>query len=92
MDDHLGYGKHDPLGRYGSKSRSGKRRQSVLTKAGPVELEVPRDRDSSREWTVTTKACTDKHSGDKRKTWRSRTGASCARGSVPGRDRAHRPG
>jgi putative transposase len=47
MDDHLGYGKHDPAGRDGGNSRNGKRAKTVLTEVGPVELEVPRDRDAS---------------------------------------------
>jgi len=47
MDDHLGYAKHDPAGRDGGNSRNGKRGKSLLTEAGPVDIEVPRDRDSS---------------------------------------------
>jgi putative transposase len=49
MDDHLGYGKHDPVGRDGGNSRNGRRGKMVLTEAGPVPLEVPRDRDGSFE-------------------------------------------
>ncbi len=49
MDDHLGYGKHDPAGRDGGNSRNGKRTKTLLTEAGPVAIEVPRDRDSSFE-------------------------------------------
>ncbi len=49
MDDHLGYGKHDPAGRNGGNSRNGARGKTVLTEAGPVELAVPRDRDGSFE-------------------------------------------
>ncbi len=49
MDDHLGYGKHDPAGRDGGNSRNGKRAKTVLTEAGPVAIDVPRDRDSSFE-------------------------------------------
>jgi putative transposase len=37
MDDHLGYGKHDPAGRNGGNSRNGSRPKTVLTEAGPVE-------------------------------------------------------
>jgi putative transposase len=48
MDDHLGYEKHDPAGRSGGNSRNGYRAKTVLTEAGPVEISVPRDRDSSR--------------------------------------------
>jgi len=47
MDDHLGYAKHDPAGRDGGNSRNGKRGKSLLTEAGPVDIEVPRDRDAS---------------------------------------------
>ena len=49
MDEHLGYGKHDPVGRNGGNSRNGTRSKTVLTEAGPMELAVPRDRDSSFE-------------------------------------------
>ena len=49
LDDHLGYGKHDPAGRDGSNSRNGHRAKTVLTDTGPVEITVPRDRDSSFE-------------------------------------------
>jgi len=49
MDDHLGYGKHDPAGRDGGNSRNGKRGKTVLTEAGPVSIEVPRDREGSFE-------------------------------------------
>jgi transposase-like protein len=49
MDAHLGYGKHDPAGRDGGNSRNGIRSKTVLTEAGPVEIEVPRDRDGSFE-------------------------------------------
>lgn len=49
MDAHLGYGKHDPAGRDGGNSRNGTRAKTVLTEAGPVEIEVPRDRDGSFE-------------------------------------------
>jgi putative transposase len=49
MDDHLGYAKHDPAGCDGGNSRNGKRTKTLLTEAGPVAIEVPRDRDSSFE-------------------------------------------
>jgi putative transposase len=47
MTDHLGYDKHDPAGRDGGNSRNGTRSKTVITEVGPVELEVPRDRDRS---------------------------------------------
>lgn len=49
MDDHLGYGKHDPAGRDGGNSRNGARTKSVLTDIGPVEVAIPRDRDGTFE-------------------------------------------
>jgi transposase-like protein len=55
LDDHLGYGKHDPAGRDGGNSRNGHRAKTVLTDTGPVEISVPRDRDSSFEPTMVAK-------------------------------------
>ena len=55
LDAHLGYGKHDPAGRDGGNSRNGTRAKTVLTEAGPVEVEVPRDRDGSFEPTIVRK-------------------------------------
>jgi putative transposase len=55
MDDHLGYGKHDPAGRNGGNSRNGHRGKTVLTETGPVEISVPRDRDSSFEPKIVAK-------------------------------------
>jgi putative transposase len=49
LDDHLGDGRHDPAGRNGGNSRNGWRWKSLLTEAGPVQIEVPRDRDGSFE-------------------------------------------
>jgi putative transposase len=49
MDDHLGYEKHDPAGWNSGNSRNGHRAKTVLTEAGPAEISVPRDRDSSFE-------------------------------------------
>jgi putative transposase len=47
LTDHLGYEHGDPAGRNGGNSRNGTRAKTVLTDIGPVELEVPRDRDAS---------------------------------------------
>jgi transposase-like protein len=47
LADHLGYEHGDPAGRNGGNSRNGTRAKTVLTEVGPVELAVPRDRDSS---------------------------------------------
>ena len=48
MAEHLGYDKHDPGGRGSGNSRNGTRAKTVLTdNVGPVQIEVPRDRDGS---------------------------------------------
>jgi putative transposase len=47
LSEHLGYDKHDAEGRDGGNSRNGTRAKTVLTEIGPVEIEVPRDRNSS---------------------------------------------
>lgn len=48
MADHLGYDKHDPAGQNSGNSRNGTRTKTVLTdNCGPVEIEVPRDRNGS---------------------------------------------
>src|SRR6266536_2010569 len=49
LADHLGYAHGDPAGRNGANSRNGTRAKTVLTEVGPVELAVPRDRESSFE-------------------------------------------
>lgn len=49
MDSHLGYGKHEPVGRNKGNSRNGSRSKTVVTDVGPVQIEVPRDRDASFE-------------------------------------------
>ena len=47
--------KSDPAGRGSGNSRNGRRTKNVLTEAGPVELEVPRDWDSSFEPKIVAK-------------------------------------
>ena len=49
MDSHLGYEKHSPEGVNTGNSRNGKTSKTVKTTLGEVELEVPRDRNSSFE-------------------------------------------
>ena len=55
MSEHLGYAKHDAVGRDGGNSRNGTRTKTVLTEIGPVEIEVPRDRDASFEPVIVKK-------------------------------------
>ena len=49
LSDHLGYDKGDPAGRGAANSRNGYTPKTVLSEVGPVDLVVPRDRDSSFE-------------------------------------------
>ncbi len=44
MSAHLGYDKHDPMGRNGGNSRNGSTPKTVRTEVGQVTIEVPRDR------------------------------------------------
>lgn len=55
ITDHLGYDKHDPAGRGTGNSRNGVRSKTVLTDVGPVEIDVPRDRDASFEPKIVAK-------------------------------------
>ncbi|ORI21270.1 IS256 family transposase [Rhodococcus sp. 1168] len=47
MTEHLGYDKHDAAGRGSGNSRNGTRSNTVLIEIGPVEIDVPRDTESS---------------------------------------------
>jgi putative transposase len=55
MDAHLGYARHERAGGEGGNSRNGRRAKTVLTDVGPVQIEVPRDRDASFEPRVVAK-------------------------------------
>ena len=55
MSEHLGYDRHDPAGRGSGNSRNGTRSKTVLTEIGPVEIEVPRDTESSFDPTIVRK-------------------------------------
>jgi transposase-like protein len=55
MTGHLGYGKHEVMGRNGGNSRNGTRIKTVLTEIGPVDIEVPRDRDGTFEPAIVRK-------------------------------------
>lgn len=55
MDDHLGYERHDAVGRNSGNSRNGTRSKTVLTEIGPVEIDVPRDTDASFDPTIVRK-------------------------------------
>ncbi|OXR40506.1 hypothetical protein B7C42_07445 [Nocardia cerradoensis] len=49
ITDHLGYEHSSPAGRGTGNSRNGTRSKTVVTDIGPVEIDVPRDRDGSFE-------------------------------------------
>src|SRR5829696_4148228 len=49
MTHHLGYEKHDPAGRNSGNSRNGKSSKTIKGKRGQLQIDVPRDRDSSFE-------------------------------------------
>lgn len=49
LDDHLGYAKGDPAGNGSGNSRNGHYAKTVTTAAGPVRIDVPRDRNASFE-------------------------------------------
>ena len=55
LAEHLGYDKHDPAGRNRANSRNGTRSKTVLTEIGPVEIDVPRDREGSFEPVIVKK-------------------------------------
>jgi putative transposase len=55
MDGHLGYSSHSPEGRNNGNSRNGRRAKTIVTEAGPVEISVPRDRESTFEPKIVAK-------------------------------------
>ncbi len=56
MSEHLGYDKHEAAGRNGGNSRNGARTKTVLTdNVGPIEIEVPRDRDGTSSPVIVAK-------------------------------------
>jgi transposase-like protein len=55
LTEHLGYDQYDPAGRVGGNSRNGTRSKTVFTEIGPVQVEVPRDRDGTFEPAIVKK-------------------------------------
>jgi len=49
MTGHIGYEAHAVEGRNGGNSRNGHRAKTVITDVGPIEIDVPRDRDGTFE-------------------------------------------
>jgi putative transposase len=55
LSDHLGYDKHDAAAKAGANSRNGHRSKTVTTEIGPVEIDVPRDREATFEPKIVAK-------------------------------------
>ena len=55
ITDHLGYDKHDAAAKTGANSRNGHRSKTVTTGIGPVEIDVPRDREATFEPKIVAK-------------------------------------
>jgi putative transposase len=55
MTDHLGYEKHDPVGYKSGNSRNGKTSKTLKGDFGEIELETPRDRNSTFEPQIVAK-------------------------------------
>jgi transposase-like protein len=55
MEEHLGYAKHDPAGRGSGNSRNGASGKTVRGDFGEIEIETPRDRNSSFEPKIVAK-------------------------------------
>ena len=55
LTEHLGYQQYDVAGRDGGNSRNGTRTKTVFTEIGPVEIEVPRDREGTFEPAIVKK-------------------------------------
>ena len=49
MTEHLGYDKHDPAGKKSGNSRNGNSKKTIKGEFGNLEIEVPRDRNSTFE-------------------------------------------
>jgi len=55
MEEHLGYARHDPAGRGSGNSRNGASGQTVRGDFGEIDVETPRDRNSSFEPKIVAK-------------------------------------
>jgi putative transposase len=55
MEEHLGYARHDPAGRGSGNSRNGASGKTVRGDFGEIDIETPRDRNSSFEPKIVAK-------------------------------------
>ena len=58
LTDYLGYDKHDPAGRGSGNSRNGASSKVLLTEAGAIDLDIPRDRNGDFEPKIVPKGRT----------------------------------
>lgn len=58
LTHHLGYEKHDPVGRGSGNSRNGHSSKTVLTEEGELDLSIPRDRAGTFEPQLVPKGAT----------------------------------
>ena len=58
LSDHLGYDKHDAAGRGSGNSRNGTSSKVLLTQAGAIGLDIPRDRNGEFEPKIVPKGTT----------------------------------
>ena len=58
LTGHLGYDKHDPAGRGSGNSRNGTSAKVLLTEAGAIGLDIPRDRNGDFEPKIVPKGTT----------------------------------
>ena len=58
LTDHLGYDKHDAAGRGSGNSRNGTSSKVLLTEAGAIDLDIPRDRNGDFEPKIVPKGRT----------------------------------
>lgn len=55
LDEHLGYGKHDPAGYHSGNSRNGTTKKKLKGEFGEIDLETPRDRNGTFEPKIVAK-------------------------------------
>ncbi len=55
LTDHLGYAKHDPAGKKSGNSRNGNSKKTIKGEFGNLDIEVPRDRNSTFEPVIISK-------------------------------------
>lgn len=83
LTDHLGYERGDPGGRGSGNSRNGTSAKTLVTEHGPVQVDMPRDRNGSFEPEIVPKGETHWHGFD------DKIVSMYARGMTTGEIKAH---